>query len=284
MTVYFRAHVEGHGIFKDVARPFQFPGGELHLKDVFDLGSSGVTWIADVRGADLNDLGYAAMLADIAHARQQPFVLLLPYLPAARADRGEPLGSRVYAEFIRSFNPQQVIGIDPHSGVAGQYIHNLTELSPVPLVQMALKDSLHDNRYNGVIAPDKGAKARAHAVAEALGVDLYQADKKRDFETGEILGIDMTEHLPHSGKYLVVDDICDGGGTFVGLANNTCLHASQLGLWVTHGIFSGKADQLRKYYLHIYTTDSHPGHNRVGCATVVVPTETYMYQNLKEFG
>jgi ribose-phosphate pyrophosphokinase len=122
-------------------------------------------------------------------------------------------------------------------------------------------------------------------VAADLGVDLYIADKKRDFDTGKILGIEMTEPLPKTGRYLVVDDICDGGGTFMGLANAIDLPKDQLGLWVTHGIFSGNAHLLRDHYRNIYTTDSHPGNNRVGVATMVVPTRSYMFQNLqKEFG
>lgn len=300
MTVYLRALVKDIGIIKEVATPFTYPGGELHLKNVGEYDSPNTVWIADVRFGTEQDLTYAALLASIAHQRQAPFVLLLPYLPAARSDKvayhDDPVGVQVYADRVNAMNPQQVIGIDAHSPVVHRYLRNLTELKPGPLVRRALgyRPALETGwdddaqKYDAVIAPDKGAVQRAIDVAGMLGrhgVDIYHADKKRDLKTGKILGIELTEALPKRGRYLVVDDICDGGGTFMGLAEALDLPGKdQLGLWVTHGIFSGKANLLRRDYGQIYTTDSHPGHGRVGVATTIVPVEAYLTQHLKEFG
>lgn len=277
MSIALRALTD-QGMVINAAEVFKYPGGEISLKAVKSLGKT--TWVADVRGAEADDLVTAAMLADVAQERCEPMILLLPYLPAARADRGTPAGAWVYSNFVNQIYADQVIGIDPHSETVTQYINNLTVLDPWPLLQRALMG----RQYDGVIAPDKGAVERAYQIATQLGVEIYYAEKHRDFDTGEILSIEMTEKLPEMGRYLVVDDICDGGGTFVGLANSTGLHSTQLGLWVTHGIFSGKADKLHKYYQHVYTSDSHPGHNRIGAATTQVPTLTYMLQNIaKEF-
>jgi ribose-phosphate pyrophosphokinase len=66
---------------------------------------------------------------------------------------------------------------------------------------------------------------------------------------------------------LILDDICDGGGTFTGLA--TELHkaeAQAVDLFVTHGIFSkgGTLEGIRQ----IFTTDSyHPIGQVVGPVT-----------------
>jgi len=68
------------------------------------------------------------------------------------------------------------------------------------------------NLYTGIIAPDKGALNRAEALAHAFEVPLYIGGKTRDFETGKLTGFTM-ESLPEGGKFLIVDDICDGGGT-----------------------------------------------------------------------
>lgn len=281
MTIHFQAMTSG-GLDHGVAEAFQFPGGEWHLRGLakYPTGAS-VTWIANLRGASADELVQAGLLAQVAHSRQEPFVLFLPYLPAARSDRGTPTGAVVYADLIRSMNPQQIIGIDPHSTVIEKLLApKLTTLGPYTLMERALTEGSH--HYNAVIVPDKGAVQRASTAAETLGIDLYHAEKHRDFETGKITGIKMVDPLPPTGKYLVVDDICDGGGTFNGLAEATGLPKEQLGLWVTHGIFSGKANTLREHYQHIYTTDSHPGHNRVGVATTIVPCQTYMLENLKE--
>lgn len=282
MTVHFKA-LTPDGLERGVATQFQYPGGELHLKNIKDVKAA--AWIADVRFASLDDLGYAAMLANIAHKRQTPFILLLPYIPAARSDHvaePDPTGVAVYGQFVKAMNPQQVIAIDPHSNVSDRYYPNLTALSPTPLILRALQESGH--HYDAVIAPDEGAVGRAAEVADTLGIDCLHAVKHREYNTGKILNVKMESEVPDkSGNYLVVDDICDGGGTFMGLADAIGLPKEQLGLWVTHGIFSGNAPQLRERYSHIYTTDSHPGHGRIGCATTIIPTETYMFQNFKEF-
>lgn len=284
MSVHFKVKTT-NDYKRGAAEPFQFPGGEWHLRKLPEVNDPSAVWIADVRGANLDELMQAALFADVAHQRQQPFVLMLPYLPAARSDRGEPAGARVYAESIKGMNPQQIIGIDPHSSYIVDYFNcilpgKLTALAPAGLLVRALTGQ---RKYDAVIAPDKGAIDRAATAAAALGIDCYHAEKHRVEATGEITSIKMTENLPASGSYLVVDDICDGGGTFLGLAEATGIPKEQLGLWVTHAIFSGNATTLRDRYQNIYTTDSHPGHNRVGCATTIVPCEVYMLTNLKEF-
>ncbi len=256
---------------------FQFPGGEWDLKVKPDTIAP-VTWVAIVRGADANDLAKAAILANYAYHYddKNAFALLLPYAPAARADRGTPCGAQVYAAMVNeAIDPDWLVTLDIHSPLARDRYDPIIEADPVPLVLKAMEGSLTPIRYSAVIAPDHGAKDRAKAVADALGVDYYEAEKKRDFETGKIL--DWTiEELPKSGHYLVVDDICDGGGTFMRLAEVTGLPKERLGLWVTHGIFSGNADQLTTRYAKIMTTDSHPGHSRVGLGQTIVPVVNHM--------
>jgi ribose-phosphate pyrophosphokinase len=243
---------------------FQFPGGESHVV----LEPTSPVQIAFVQGADGNDLIALAMWADACrrHEDQLTTVLALPYLPGARMDRGTPLGAKVYADFINSLELDNVVCIDPHSDVAPALYDRLTV---VPLTDLPIWDTFAAiNKYDGVIIPDAGAIKRAEAVAAKLGVVTYQAGKKRDWKTGTLSGF-QCENLS-SGSYLVVDDICDGGGTFVGLADAiaTQPHDIRLSLWVTHGIFSKGMDEILKRYTEVYNTNSHPGYennpNRTG--------------------
>jgi len=59
-------------------------------------------------------------------------------------------------------------------------------------------------------------------------------------------------------NFLIVDDICDGGGTFIGLgeAIKKINPSAKLELFVTHGFFTKGLDKLLKLYDTIYTTDS----------------------------
>jgi ribose-phosphate pyrophosphokinase len=234
------------------------------------------------------------MLSSIAHARGAPFVLLLPYLPAGRSDHPEnhddPLGVKVYADFINAMNPQQVIGIDPHSPVVNRYMRNLTVADPWPLTVKAMMEA-HPGEmpYTSVIAPDKGAWGRASSFATKYNLGCISMQKHRDQATGRIESLSLPDNvsLDPKGRYLVVDDICDGGRTFMELAkymqDRYGIGPDQLGLWVTHGIFSGNAPQLRGHYANIYTTDSHPGYTREHVATTVVHVEELLHTTIKEF-
>ena len=239
-------------------QPFTYPGGEIDLKIPRDTAPGG-EWIAYLQGADPADLITLLLWADAARRYDAHRTLLLPYLPAARSDRGAPTGAAAYAGLIHSLGLDTLVYLDPHSWVMPNILsESVDRLVEVDLVRVVL-DSIRDtDRYAGVIAPDKGATGRASRVADALGVPVYQGAKHRDFETGKLTGFSC-EELPEQGRFLVVDDICDGGGTFMGLADATGLGKDRLDLWVTHGIFSGKAASLREHYGRIYTTDSHPG-------------------------
>lgn len=287
MTVHLRLHTEKEGMLEGVyPEAFQFPGGEWHLRDIpeIPLDQGAVTFIADWRGADLNDLVKAALWADVARRNidswDTRFVLMMPYTPAARADRGVPLGVSVYSRLVRSLNADRIITLDPHSPQTERsYVLSSMRVADVlPLIKEALYS---DKPWNGVISPDKGAVNRAGHVAEQLGVPLVVADKTRDFDTGKIIDLTIPELDPW-GRYLVVDDICDGGGTFTLLASKTGLPKEQLGLWVAHGIFSGNARLLRQHYGWIGTTDSHPGCFQLGVATVVVPCFSTMYAEMRK--
>lgn len=283
MTVHLRMHTKKQGMVAGVyPESFRFPGGEWHLRNLPELPTDEgqVTLIADMRGADADDLIKVALWADVAHrgnlspARIDPkFVVMLPYMPAARADRGTPMGVSVYARLIRSLNADRIITIDPHSEQVRQS-YSLASL------RIAEHDSLiaqafEDIPFSGIIAPDAGAAERATSAGNYMDLPVHYASKRRDFETGRLGDFEAPQGLSPNGRYLIVDDICDGGGTFKGLAkvlqDKWGLDRDHLALWTTHGIYSGKADELRSSYRWIATTDSHPGSRRVGVATCIVP-------------
>lgn len=240
-----------------------FPAGEAHIKVANDNAGKGeLTEVARVYGADANDLMTLAMWADASHRRGARTVIHMPYLPAARADHADfvPFGCGVYADLINSMGADQVICLDPHSPVMPSLITNLTVINPAPMIRKHIVGRVDSDtrpqRYAGIIAPDKGAVARAKAVADACRLPLYRAEKHRNPETGQLS--DFTcEPLPETGKLLLVDDIADGGGTFCGLAVATGLPAERLGLYVSHGVFSGRAGHLNRFFGEVWTTDSY---------------------------
>ncbi|QIG57935.1 phosphoribosyl pyrophosphate transferase [Microbacterium phage PauloDiaboli] len=266
MTLHFQAKVEQGFTVHSPLQPLVFPDGAVHIKGA-DSSQEYQYQIADVRGMSHDDLFTLAMWADAVDDREEKKVLLLPYLPGARMDRGVPTGAFVYADFIHTMiRPDQIVTLDPHSEAALQFYLDDSETSvkvfPVErIIRSRVQDPSTDSKanytYQGVIAPDKGAHDRAAAAAHVMGnLPVYTGGKTRDFDTGKILGFHVEDELPDEGRFLIVDDICDGGGTFLALAEATGLPKERLDLWVTHGIFSKGLSGLRQHFGVVHTTNS----------------------------
>lgn len=267
MTITFRAKTAQGWTIDSPLTPFIFPDGAAHIKGA-DSETEYQYQIADVRGLDHDDLFMLSVWSETCEQRGERKVLILPYLPGARMDRGVPNGAAVYGSYISTFvAPDQIITIDPHSPAALSHFFPLdgvkTTVFPFErIIKNEVQDGSSDSKkqpYAGVIAPDKGAVDRATRAAKVMGVPVYLAGKTRDFETGKLTGFHMEDELPSEGKFLLVDDICDGGGTFLGLADAIGLGPERLDLWVTHGVFSNQDNvlELFKRFGVIHTTDSY---------------------------
>lgn len=209
--------------------------------------------------------------------------LVLPYIPGARQDRVNPSGDVLFtaASVARMINDRafsEVIVLDPHSPVVTGLIKRVVEFPQSEVAKM-----LPTNRYAGVIAADKGGKIRASEMAVSMNVPLYYGGKTRDVSNGKLTGFtldDLTkfEKFSNGSKhYLVVDDICDGGGTFNGLAAKIHEQGATADLYVSHGIFSKGTDALLENYNKIYTTDSLAGSERNDVTVLAVVKEMENY-------
>ena len=270
--ITFKAKDKSGEIINSALTPFFFPAGEAHTKqeEQRDLELIEIAIIQPDADSIHDDLFQLAMWNDYIKREnldltsdpdsQSKRVLILPYMPGARADRGMPFGLSVYADFIRSMELEQIIIFDPHSGMTGDQLHaasdKQTYLKPHDLFdQVHMRAIL--NGYTAIIAPDKGAVDRASAVADLANLPVITATKTRDEATGRLSNfyIDIEDK---EGTYLIVDDICDGGGTFLGLAAASGLDYGQLDLYVSHGVFSKEAlTNLSKVFDYVYTTNSY---------------------------
>ena len=180
--------------------------------------------------------------------------LVLPFIPAARQDRINPSGDYLFtlksvAKMINDRGIDEVLVLDPHSNVATALI----DRSHVFPLSQVLQNFYSE--YDAVIAPDAGAGHRAQEAAEALGgLPVIQAEKTRDVATGKLSGFAV--NVEPKGHYLVFDDICDGGGTFLGLGEKIKEQKATADLFVSHGVFSKGTDELHKIYRTVTTTDS----------------------------
>lgn len=103
-----------------------------------------------------------------------------------------------------------------------------------------------------------GARKKVEEFARKVGAKgVICFDKTRELATGKITGMRCIDDLyyGYNTKYMVLDDICDGGRTFIELAKLLPKPCSKE-LLVTHGIFSKGVDIVTDLYDHVYTTDS----------------------------
>lgn len=221
---------------------WQFAGGEEHIRlDTEPFGSDEVVHLfAHIRSSA--DVMALLLLTDAVrrHGTQRIW-LWMPYLPYARQDRvcarGESLSLAVFCELINSQGYEYVEVWDVHSDVAPALLKRCEVVPPEEFLENAV--DLIDWEKTLLVAPDAGALKKTAKVASYFCTSFIRADKTRDAKTGAITGtVVHSEHVGNS-DLLIVDDICDGGRTFIELARELRkLTTGRVMLYVTHGIFS----------------------------------------------
>lgn len=236
-----------------------FPGGEQHV-NVFNPDiPEGVVMSLHVESIVKNstDLVNTILVCDaVTREYKMKPVLVLRYLPYARQDRvcnrGEAFGKKVVLDMLNQVC-NSIVTHDCHSDVFSKEYHNveqhiLIESSPVA--------SLLKDKY--VVAPDKGSKNKAQKLLDNnMCKGVFFGDKVRDASTGKLSGFDVDCEDFEGKDLVIVDDICDGGGTFLGLGKllreRKC---GRLYLYVTHGIFSQGYEELDKVFDGVYCSPS----------------------------
>jgi ribose-phosphate pyrophosphokinase len=245
-------------------KSFVFPGGELQVQIPglpYIVGSISVR--ARLQSAeDVIRLLLACEIIDRAHVSGRKR-LVIPYFPYARQDRAmhpdEAFSLKPVARLINSLGYDEVVTCDPHSDVTLALIENVRVVSQVDLVSAhePLRELIRAHSPL-IIAPDAGAAKKAFAVAQKYGLSLLTASKVRDTATGAITRTELHAPAPLANSdVLIVDDICDGGRTFIELTRVLSSHgASRVFLYVTHGIFSQGLEPFVGLLDGIFTTDS----------------------------
>lgn len=190
------------------------------------------------------------------HVRE---VLHLPYLPYARADRvfedgnGGPLYDFLSWLDMKSFD--EVFICDIHNPLAMDEHPDLkyTEQSQLDCFKNSVSSDFN-TIYDLVLAPDKGSVEKAKTIACHLDIDVYNCGKERDMSTGKIIRSTLPEGVDFTGKtVLIPDDLCDGGYTFIKLAEQIkAAGARQVDLYVTHLIASKGIDVFKGLIDNVY--------------------------------
>lgn len=177
--------------------------------------------------------------------------LYAPYLPYGRQDKeisnGLSFALTTMRDILYNVGCARISTFDAHSNT--------------DMIYSNLPTDFHRSVVNhGVICfPDKGAAKRYGDSIAFRGIPAVYCEKVRDQLTGEITGLSLVGDAFLSGQdVLIVDDICDGGMTFIKVAEELKkFNPNTIDLCVSHGLFSKGQEVLHEAGINkIFTTNS----------------------------
>lgn len=237
---------------------FIFSGGEPHIKISANFDTTQTVRVTH-RLNSFNDLGLFSLAIDaLRRMGVKNINAFIPYFPAARQDRvmipGEPLSVKVYADIINGLHLDKIQVFDPHSEVTPALLNNCEVITNYDFIQKVIKNIGSEVL---LISPDGGALKKIYKVSEYLGgIEVIECSKSRDVKTGKLSGFKVYSEDLQGKDCLIVDDICDGGGTFIGIAEELKKkNAGNLYLAISHGIFNKGFESL-SVFKKIFTTNS----------------------------
>jgi len=258
---------------------FKFASGEHHIviKDDFNEFSEPTDVNITTRINSMDDLGKLMVAVDALS--QTGWLgnkwLTIPYFPGSRQDRrnqyGEPLTVKIYADIINDMEFDGVSIWDPHSDVTSALLENVSVINNHKFVDRCLTDmDPNDTTDYLIVSPDAGSLKKVNSLLKHFNFGsnrLLKCDKDRNPLTGKIESFEV--HSPDlTGKTcVIVDDICSGGGTFIGLAKELKeLGCHDIYLIVTHGEFgrdvSSTLNKLSDHFNKVYTSNSIRDYNK----------------------
>lgn len=218
------------------------------------------------RVANPNDLFILMQVADILNRHGVLWDLWVTYLMGARMDRvmsfSEAFSLKIVCDTINAMRPQLLRVLEPHSEIIQAHVKML--MWPFMRNNELCSDySPGDVSGHILILPDAGAKDRyGHYALSALTIT---ADKHRDPKTGRVLSLNLCEgadkvvEVNPDKPFLVLDDLCDGGGTFVALAEILAERypAHKRHIFVTHMVNPKGIENLARHYHQVTFTNSY---------------------------
>ena len=149
--------------------------------------------------------------------------LYIPYMPYARQDKpicnDSTFAGVVFSELLDNLDVDEISSVDVHNPKIFECLGNFVN-SPVDYI---INDIIKNEKIDIVVFPDKSARIRyEEGVRQQFPhIDILHGEKVRNQATGNIEKLEIVGSMfwtlgKSSGKYfryLVADDICDGGAS-----------------------------------------------------------------------
>lgn len=240
-----------------------FPDGTQRLKADCDDNSIEITW----KYANDSELFTVIALSRSYKDKGCKVSLKLPYIPNARMDRvksdAEVFTLKVFCDLINQARFEKVTVLDAHSNVSLALIDRVFQMDIAQVIKRAAMDKLPKDIV--LYFPDEGSQKRY--------VDIFPeyryvcGMKKRDWETGQIQGLEVIDNgINLKGKtVLMIDDIISyGGSLYFSALKLKELGAASIYAYATHtenSVLNQEKGKLRQLLEdgtveRLFTTDS----------------------------
>lgn len=231
---------------------FKFPDGEVQITLGEFSHKEEIMILCRITNAE--ELFILMQVCDILKRHGVCFGIHIFYLMSMRMDRvmdfNRPFSLSIVCNVLDNLGARYIAVYCPHSLEIKRLIKN----SEVMELSSILRTNFE--KYQ-LVFPDEGARIRYADVP--IGKHIF-GKKTRDLATGKITSIEIENPEDIDGRPLLIrDDLCDGGGTFIGLAEairkiNPNL---ELNILVDHMVNPKGIENLSKTFNHVWFTNSY---------------------------
>ena len=245
----------------------RFPDGEVQIT----LGEFSHKDEINVRCRITNaeDLFILMQVADILVRHGMYFSISIYYLMGMRMDRvmdfNRPFTLKMIVNILDSLGASDITIFCPHSEMSLDLFRK-TEVHTIYSEdwEKFMEELTTSNDYQ-MMLPDAGAVKR-YCYDDKPADSVLIGQKVRDLATGNITSIGIANPEALNGKrILLVDDLCDGGGTFCGLAKaiREVNKNAKIDIIVNHMVNPKGIENLSKTFDHVYFSNSYKNWNGI---------------------
>ena len=256
MQILNLTNIEKSDIKYSISR---FPDGEIQI--TLEEFSRKDEVNVKCRITSTEDLFILMQVSDILVRHGMHFNIYIYYLMGMRMDRvmdfNRPFTLKIIVNILDNLGASSIGIFCPHSKVTADLFKK------TGIVLLYPSNWGEEEKYFldecQIVVPDAGAAKRY--FNNIVPTDVIVGEKVRDIKTGKILSIKAKNPEAIDGRWplVILDDLCDGGGTFVGLA--AAIRETHPGIpiniAVCHMVNPKGIENLSKNFNHVYFTNSY---------------------------
>ena len=253
MQILNLVNLEKSGIKYTLSR---FPDGEVQTS-LGDFSHKDQICVK-CRITNAEELFIVTQVLDILDRHDVYYNVDIFYLMGMRMDRvmdfNRPFTLKIVMDMLWHYNASSIRVLEPHSEV----YHRLNPRAEELFISTK---GLPTNWVNcQIVYPDKGASER-YSFHYSMDLPVIQCSKERNVSTGKITSIKIDNPQDIKDKpLLIIDDLCDGGGTFCGIAEcfkKIGIPKDRLNISVVHMVNPKGIENLSKNFNHVWFTNSY---------------------------